>query len=206
MCDQHIINNWKKWYPKNINRDIPIDQKQEHQNKHDILYKIYYDQGFKAGVKEGYKLKLKRTEFNMYCKKLKIQKKMKDCLKTLNESFKYFDVIIVDYLLQIVFKISSKILNRSLNINKSNIIKQIKSMLSTTILSQKIIFKININDQDIFEEYFKNMLSAYNYIIQCDPQIKSGECIIGLEHQTLDSTSFTKWKELCRLFCHRQSL
>ncbi|CAL4042039.1 Flagellar assembly protein FliH [Buchnera aphidicola (Takecallis arundicolens)] len=206
MSDKQIINNWKKWCPKNIHRDISIDQNKENENKNTVLYKIYYDEGFKAGIKEGYKLKLKRTEFDIYCAKLKIQKKMKDCLEILHESFKHFDVIIVDCLLQIVLKISSKIINNSLNIQKSKIIKKIQLMLSTTILSKKIIFKININDKYIFEEYFKKILSSYNYIIQCDPHIKSGECIIDLERETLDSTSFTKWKELCRLFCHRQSL
>lgn len=205
MSNKNILNNWKKWYPKNIKNNIQDNYFKQDKNNISLL-NMYFEKGFKIGIKEGYKLQLKKEEFYFYNEKCIIKNKMKKLLKSFDFAFKNLDTIIVNKLLKMVLKISLKCLNYPIKLNEKEIVKKIKKIISKKILSKNIIFQISKNDKDIFNKYFKKLFYKYNYIIKYNNNINSGECIINLENETIDSTALTKWKELYRLFCNKEDL
>lgn len=206
MSDQNKIHNWKKWCPKKITQETCSYTVKKDEQKKLKLQTVYFEKGFKLGIREGYQLKLKKKEFILYRNKIKLQTKMQSSLKKLHYALQNLDTVIVNQLLQIVLKISSKILDYPRLIDHTTIKKKIKSMLHETILSKKIIFKMHTSDKKFFEDHFGKILSSYNYVIHDDIRIQPGEYILDLEDVTIDSTSFAKWQELCRLFCNRELL
>lgn len=201
-----MVNNiitdsvWKKWRPKTIHSKNILNNYQDNDscNKNNICQTMQYQKGFEAGLQEGYRLQLIKIDVEQKLKNKKIYYRMKNFVSSFELALQSINTTIIHKLLKIVLKIASKFFNYPKKINKNKILTTIQSVIKKEILSKNIKLKINVQDKNIVENYFGNILSSYNYSIECQDFIKPGECILEFENGELDTTVYSKWQNLCR--------
>ncbi|CAL4318338.1 FliH/SctL family protein [Buchnera aphidicola] len=192
---------WKLWFPPLIKKKYKpyYYDKIKENNSYQLLFEKYFKIGVKKGFKIGYKTYIKDQDIQLKKKKIIIVNKMNILLKNFDFSLKNMDDAISNKLVNIIFKVVSKLFMKTIHFNKQNILISVRKLIQEEILSKDIILKINIKDKIIVEKYFKKLLLSYNYIIKYRKYVRQGECVIEFGRGILDTTLHSKWKALLQL-------
>ncbi|WP_343192221.1 flagellar assembly protein FliH [Buchnera aphidicola (Formosaphis micheliae)] len=217
---------WKKWYPDELKSEFNIStvkpivnqkkmlyqlkknkSQRDPSNKKEINnlsknkdYSIAYNEGLKKGEEIGYKIGIEQMLSNNNKNHYNEQNKINSILSNFESELNAIDDVIVPKLVQLVLKVTAKIIGETHLIKESMILNKIKEILKTKcIICDKPKLIINPNDKNLVEKHFKKIFNTYGWKIICNKDIHSGGCKIESEGGNVDSTLTTYWRELCKL-------
>ncbi|QCI23642.1 flagellar assembly protein FliH [Buchnera aphidicola (Macrosiphoniella sanborni)] len=213
--DLNLQENWMKWYPQEIflknsqnkknilfhldkmnkkdfcvnikNQDFSYDDKQVKIKIDDILQKKY-EEGFKKGFLKGQE------------EQDKLKEKLNNLFFSFENDLSKFENKLYSELLKIILKISSYVIGKNLNVDKSILINYIKKMInenSFLLKTPKLI--VHPDNKVLIENTFNKFLHDHKWRLEYDDSIDLNGCKIISEDSCLDATVNARWQELYRL-------
>lgn len=216
MSNVKLEKNWIQWYPNKIyfknvkNRKIILsysdkfteedfcetlkekfsneNQKNNTELKEMNLTKIKsYEDGFKKGFAKAEK------------DNLILNDKLNTFFLEFEKSFSIFENKLYSRLLKTVLTISSYVIGKKINIDKSILATHIKTIINQEgICLKKLQLFIHPDNKILMETMFKDLLKTYQWKLIYDDNIDLNGCKIKSENGCIDSTVDARWQELHR--------
>lgn len=213
----NLIKKWQKWYPKKIffknnennqkflhfsdnfkEEDFYTDSKNSVQSdchiKSNSVLKtdVTITEGYKIGFKKGILEAKSENDF--------LNKKINKLFLDFESSFLNFEKELYSQVLKISLIVSSYIIGKETDLNKTILLKHIKKVINKdSIFNEKIQLVVHPDNKTFIEEILKNLSSYKKWKILYDSNIDLNGCKVKLDDIYLDSTVNARWQELNRL-------
>ncbi|ANZ22320.1 hypothetical protein ATN01_00370 [Buchnera aphidicola (Diuraphis noxia)] len=152
------------------------------------IKKKSYDDGFKKGLLEGKKENILLTN------------KLNNFFSEFEHNFSIIEKQLYTRLINIILKISSYIVGKKVNFDKSILLDHIKQIINDeAICFNKLTLFLHSNNKAFIEKKFKDFLSIYQWKLIYDDNMDLNDFKIKSEGYNLDSTVDARWQELYRL-------
>ncbi|XBC39803.1 MAG: flagellar assembly protein FliH [Buchnera aphidicola (Chaetogeoica yunlongensis)] len=221
MSKDLLNSTWKKWHPQKIEKitnNIPKklvkfkntdnyvssfskkNYNSDYLNKKLVKNDDGYKNGFKKGEQEGFLSGLKKFSLKFEKEHVFILDKMKKSLSEFEKSLSLFDEQVSSKIVEIILKVSKKVLESTSCSNNSDLLKKINKIFREHMffLNNPKLF-INPDDKIFVENYFSDLFNQYNWTIHCDNDVPLGGFVILSGDTILNSTTSIRWRKLCQL-------
>lgn len=216
MIDSSLEKQWQLWKPEKIffkeakknskilcsldkfrEEDFFIhlknkNKENQNQKNRELKIDLKRTEAYKLGLKSGL---LESTEKNIL-----LEKKINDLLLDFENSFSIFESALYSRILKIVLKISSYVIGKTVDIDESMLLKNIKQIIDKDgIFLKKPQIIVHPNNKTLIEKTLKNFLNSYKWTLSYDDSVDLNSCKVKSENGDMDATVDGRWQELCRL-------
>ncbi|CAL4318551.1 Flagellar assembly protein FliH [Buchnera aphidicola (Eriosoma lanigerum)] len=206
MFNTIIKKKWKKWYPNELNKsnkqntinsDLDISlQKNDKDTDDQFSSQLHLDDVINVDANQSLidintnkNVNTNNAVNSVSCieieQEMEIFKREKEkfyvTIKDFLDSFKYaidmLDQSIANHLMEVVLKVTEKVINSSPVLEKEVLLNMIKKFLNQDIIFLKSLkLHIHPDNQLLVEEKFQTIFSSYGWKIICDQTVDINSC------------------------------
>ncbi|QCI15769.1 flagellar assembly protein FliH [Buchnera aphidicola] len=224
MINSILEKNWIHWYPKKIflnkdknniktiyyshklkqedfftNTDILNRKNEENINKttKNLEKDLKKTESYKLGFEKGC---LSNKEKNLF-----LEKKINSFLLDFENSFSAFENALSSRLFNIILKVSSYVIGKKIDIDKSMLLNYIKKVIDQDgVFLTKPQLIVHPDNKNLIEKMLKKFLNSYKWTLLYDNNVDLNSFKVKSENVDIDSTVNARWQELYRLICLKE--